>query len=235
MADDELAQLEALHEQGMLTDVEYKQAQARVRARLEERAQVQGRAETATDVQPSDGSAAQPETPHAVEPSQAAPDGGAKPRRHIAPYVLGALLVAGIALIGAALFAFPSSTPGIAVNGIVVIRNQPGGPPSVLPDDRTVVQGQTFGTGGYAIGKACHALTGYEDIVGGATVVISDAAGHSLVTTHLRPGVFDAEADCVFGFSTDVAKGKKNYQVVVAHRQGVPFTEQEIVNPMLGF
>ena len=142
-----------------------------------------------------------------------------------------AAVVVGVGLIVVATFGLgsSSSTPMIVVNGIVVVTNHS----AVYPDDPSVTQGQQFGTGGFSIGKGCHSLAGYQDLVGGAPVVLADRSGTSLSTVHLRSGVYDAQADCVFGFSAEVPKGQGGYQVTVAKRDPVTFSEAEIVNPQL--
>jgi hypothetical protein len=145
---------------------------------------------------------------------------------------LAAIAVAGVALIIVALVAgggsSTSTQPGIRVNGVVAITDHN----SVLPDDPNVVQGQHFGSGGYDLGKPCHALSGYQDIVAGANVVISDGAGKTLTTTQLRAGVYDANADCVFGFTAAVKKVDA-YQGKIGQRDPVPYSQKEIANPQL--
>jgi hypothetical protein len=144
---------------------------------------------------------------------------------------LAVIAVAGIGLIILALVAGGSSSstqPGIRVNGVVVVADHT----SVFPDDPNVRQGQLFGSGGYNLGKPCHTLSGYQDIVVGARVVISDGSTKTLTTTQLRAGVFDANADCVFGFTAAVAKVDA-YQVKIGQRNPVTFSQKEIASPQL--
>ncbi|MDP9092408.1 MAG: SHOCT domain-containing protein [Actinomycetota bacterium] len=145
---------------------------------------------------------------------------------------LAAIAVVGVGLIVLALAAgggsSTSSQPGIRVNGVVAVTDHT----SVFPDDPNVNQGQQFGSGGYNVGKPCHTLSGYQDIVAGASVVISDASAKRLTTTQLRAGVFDANADCVFGFTAAVPK-LDAYQVKIAQRNPVPFSQKEIASPQL--
>jgi hypothetical protein len=139
------------------------------------------------------------------------------------PLVLAA---GGIGLIVWALVG-GSGTAKTPVNGLIAIVDHQ----SVVPD-QAVPNGSAFGTGGYALGKPCHTLSGYPDIATGAPVVITDAAGKTLARTSLRAGVFDVNADCVFGFVTSVPKSD-TYQIKVGQRDAVTYPAAAITHPQL--
>lgn len=118
--------------------------------------------------------------------------------------------------------------PGIAVDGTVIIPlkdegAKPAGPVPPQP---------TFGSGAFNVGQACVTLPGFADIKEGATVIITDAAGAQVATTTLKAGVYDTQADCVFGFTTAVPK-KNGYTVKIAQRNPVTFSQSEITAPQL--
>jgi hypothetical protein len=139
------------------------------------------------------------------------------------PLVLAA---GGIGLIVWALVG-GSGTAKTPVNGLIAIVDHQ----SVVPD-QAVPDGSAFGTGGYALGKPCHTLSGYPDIATGAPVVITDAAEKTLARTNLRAGVFDVNADCVFGFVTSVPKSD-TYQIKVGQRDAVTYPAAAITHPQL--
>lgn len=138
-----------------------------------------------------------------------------------------ALAAAGIGLIVWALTSGGSGSSGTPVNGLIAVVDHQ----SVAPDEAVSLDTQ-FGTGGYAVGKPCHTLTGYPDIVTGSPVVITDGSGKTLARTKLRPGVFDVNADCVFGFVTSVKKSD-TYQIKVGQRDPVNYPAAAITHPQL--
>lgn len=162
-------------------------------------------------------------------------DGSARRRlpRIVAFWPVLALLV-GIGLIIFAIIGTGSKSgstkeAGLAVNGAVVILQKDNG---AAPDE-AVAPNTQFQHGGFDVGKGCHTLSGFADIKSGATVVIADSSGAQVATTTLKPGVYDTNADCVFGFTTAVPK-KSGYTIKVADRNAVPYSQSEIVsNPQL--
>jgi hypothetical protein len=163
-------------------------------------------------------------------------DGGSGRRgmRRLVPFWPVAALLVGVALIVFAILGTgggkktPATEPGIEVHGAVVISMQDQ---SALPDDPTVQQGAKFGTGGYNIGKGCHTVSGFVDIARGATVEITPSSGQK-VSTKLIAGVYDSNADCVFGFTAAVPK-EPSYTIRIAQRNPVPYQQSEIANPQL--
>lgn len=165
--------------------------------------------------------------------------GGARRRlpRLISLWPIAALLV-GVGLIIFAVLGTgggksTKTTAGIEVSGNVVILVSDN---SALPDDPTVPQGATFNVTapGYGVGKGCHTVTagGFQDIASGAPVVINSSDGTKLATTALKPGVYDTNADCVFGFTAAVVK-TASYSIRIAQRNPVPFSQKEIASPQL--
>lgn len=162
--------------------------------------------------------------------------GGRRGVRRLLPFWPVAALLLGVALIVFAIVGTgggtkgPATQPGIEVHGAVVISLKDQ---SALPDDTTVRQGATFNTTdpGFAIGKGCHTVSGFSDIARGATVEIIPSSGQK-VTTTLIAGVYDSNADCVFGFTAAVPK-ESSYTIRIAQRNPVPYKQSEIANPQL--
>jgi hypothetical protein len=136
----------------------------------------------------------------------------------------------GVALVLWGVLGGSSSTPsGLPVDGVVAITN----PSAVIPD-LPVPQGTVFGTDpNYNVGRPCHAAAGYQDIVSGARVVITNGSGKQLAKTTLKRGVFDTQAGCVFGFTTHVPKSSA-YQIKIGQRDPVNYPPAAIGHPQLG-
>lgn len=76
-------------------------------------------------------------------------------------------------------------------------------------------------------GDGCFGTGGYNDIVQGAGVVVSDDAGNTLALTALGLGVID-DSGCTFPFSTKVPGGERFYGVTVTHRGTIKESESEL-------
>ena len=237
---DELAQLEQMHAQGMLTDAELELARSQALSRAGDTDEPPGAADEppgAADEPPGAADESNQPVPADVPaepaPAEVVPPEPIPARRPPFPWVavlFGVLALAGVALVIVALVGGGSSSGGshITVNGIVVITEHT----SVYPDDPTVQNGQQFGTGGYNVGKGCHALTGYQDIATGANVVITGSGGTQLAATKLRAGVFDTNADCVFGFTATINKSS-SYEIKIGQRDPVQYPAGSIASPQL--
>ena len=221
---EELDKLDQLHADGMLTDAERDHA----KAQLEQRTEPEASGQLEDIRQPADVA----EVGDVVDPEAAEPaDRPVRRRRQLPLWAMiawpVALAAAGIGLIVWALTSGGSGSSGTPVNGLIAVVDHQ----SVAPDEVVSLDTQ-FGTGGYAVGKPCHTLTGYPDIVTGSPVVITDGSGKTLARTKLRPGVFDVNADCVFGFVTSV-KASDTYQIKVGQRDPVNYPAAAITHPQL--
>lgn len=79
-------------------------------------------------------------------------------------------------------------------------------------------------------GGECWGADGYDDMSGGAQVVVKDAAGVRVAVGALDPGVKMSSIECRFDFRVeDVPSGSAVYSIEVAHRGEVSFTEDEAV------
>ena len=243
---EKLAKLEQLRAEGLLTEAEHDQAKAQLEQRADDEQDGAPEAATGPDLEPQNVEPQNVE-PQNVEPQNVEPqnvdghdtelpdsDGrDAQPRRRrqlplwamIAWPV--ALAAAGIGLIVWALTSGGSGSSGTPVNGLIAVVDHQ----AVAPDAAVSLDTQ-FGSGGYAVGKPCHTLTGYPDIVAGSPVVITDGSGKTLVRTKLRAGVFDVNADCVFGFVTSVRQSD-TYRIKVGQRDPVAYPAAAITHPQL--
>lgn len=71
--------------------------------------------------------------------------------------------------------------------------------------------------GNSADGDACAGTEGYDDITGGAQVIISTDAGKTLTIVALADGAV-SDGNCEFDFAATVPKGYAYYGVEVGHR-----------------
>ena len=77
-------------------------------------------------------------------------------------------------------------------------------------------------------GGECYGVDGYDDLEGGAQVVVRDAEGKSVGLGSLDPGVKVRRGECRFDFEvTDVPPGLGIYSVEVSHRGEIQFKESE--------
>jgi hypothetical protein len=169
---------------------------------------------------------------HAVDRLSTRDDGGRRGMPRLIRFWPVLALLVGIGLIIFAVVGTggggggTTKQPGIAVNGVVVISVSDNG---AVPDDSTVRPGAQFNVTdpGFAIGKGCHTSTGFSDVTTGASVEITDANGKKLVTTTLKPGVYDSNADCVFGFTAAVPK-RASYTIKLAQRNPLTYSQAEM-------
>ena len=76
----------------------------------------------------------------------------------------------------------------------------------------------------------CYGIGGYDDLRGGASVVVTDATGTTVGVGSLRPGVLNLSKDpyyCGLAFEIEVPAGKGFYGIEVTHRGRVQFSEAE--------
>lgn len=77
-------------------------------------------------------------------------------------------------------------------------------------------------------GGECYGTSGYDDMIGGAQVLVRDADGKSVAVGELAGGVKEDRVTCRFPFTVDdVPSGSVVYSVEVAHRGEVSFTEAD--------
>ncbi|WP_166390346.1 hypothetical protein [Nocardioides ochotonae] len=77
-------------------------------------------------------------------------------------------------------------------------------------------------------GDVCYGSDGFDDIAGGAQVVVRDAAGESVALGELDEGTPAGAVQCVFTFAVrDVPAGDSVYSAEVAGRGEVSFTPDE--------
>lgn len=86
---------------------------------------------------------------------------------------------------------------------------------------------------------SCKGAAGFDDIVGGAQIVVTDGAGQTLGLAKLSDGrtmgavssILERPTECSFAFHVvDVAKGKTFYKVEVSHRGQLQYTEAQIAH-----
>jgi hypothetical protein len=78
-------------------------------------------------------------------------------------------------------------------------------------------------------GEGCVGYEGYDDIVAGAAVTVTDEDGKVVGSGALGAGrPNDDDSSCVFGVRVpDVPRGSKFYKVEVSHRGGLTVTAKE--------
>jgi hypothetical protein len=77
----------------------------------------------------------------------------------------------------------------------------------------------------------CFGTGGYTDLRGGASVVVTDAAGVTIAVTSLRAGEIDLSGEpdvCALRFEAQVPAGKGFYGVEVTHRGRVQIPEAQL-------
>lgn len=87
-------------------------------------------------------------------------------------------------------------------------------------------------------GSGCYGQGGYDDMYGGQTVVVKDAAGAVVAMGALNRGEAVTDRRCVFSFTVaGVPQGSQFYTVEVSRRGQTNYTEQQLrapVNLILG-
>lgn len=79
----------------------------------------------------------------------------------------------------------------------------------------------------YASGE-CWGEEGYDDMSGGAQVVVRDNTGATVAVGQLDTGIKESSVVCRFDFSVeDVPSGSPAYSLEVTHRGEFSFTEEE--------
>jgi hypothetical protein len=121
--------------------------------------------------------------------------------------IVGAVLVVALGAAGA-LWAFTPS--GIAVTGTLELSHRDG-------------------LGGFC----AQAMTGFDDIHGGAQVVITDGDGKTLAVGRLADGRRVAPTVCAYDFAVDgVPDGEDFYGVEVSHRGKVQYPRADLDKPL---
>jgi len=133
-------------------------------------------------------------------------------RRRTGARVLLALMVAGGALVAAALPA--SADDGHTVKGYLSLQDSAA-----------------------FMGKACEGIGGYSDLGHGTPVVIRDGDGQIIGSGHFaagrgagggKPGVLSAPSACVFAFTVKHVPDTDTYLLEVSHRGRVVYTHREL-------
>lgn len=104
-------------------------------------------------------------------------------------------------------------------------------PPTTRTLDGSLTLRHAVPIGAPVVGKdyPCVGVGGFDDIRGGATVVVYDAADKILAMGRLDPGrANDATGDCIFLFAVPDVPTSDFYRVEVAHRGQVPFTQRQV-------
>lgn len=89
-------------------------------------------------------------------------------------------------------------------------------------------------------GKTCEGTNGYNDIRGGASVVIHDSAGRVIATGQLDDGVgsdfatSEIALTCRFAFRVPDVPRQKFYGVEVSHRGTVQFSAAKVADGAVG-
>ncbi|MGO4204012.1 hypothetical protein AB4Z09_20100 [Rhodococcus sp. TAF43] len=134
------------------------------------------------------------------------------------PFWIG--LSAGVAATAAAV--------GIAF-GVVTAVRAASAPGSFDITGMITLTGKTTSSG-LPTGFTCAGAGGYSDLSSSAAVTVSDESGTLLAKGHFT-GSSGSSGYCIFDFTvTDVPRGSKFYEVEIAHRGGLSFTEAEAEN-----
>lgn len=81
-------------------------------------------------------------------------------------------------------------------------------------------------------GAGCYGTGGYEDIEGGAQVVVSDAAGATLALGKLGAGQSVGAGECRFAIRVTVPAGKGFYSIAVGRRPPLQYAEADLARPL---
>jgi hypothetical protein len=77
-------------------------------------------------------------------------------------------------------------------------------------------------------GDSCQGSDGYDDIVSGAQVVVSNDSGSVLALSQLDDGVADGSGNCVFNFAIDKVPRSNFYRFEVSHRGQLDYSYQQL-------
>lgn len=145
----------------------------------------------------------EPESPDAPQPRQ----------RGLSP--VAAIVIVVMVLGGVGVLYYRHSHATFKVTGTMTISGTPG-------DDLHPVLG---------VPGACEGIGGYDDLVPGAQVILTDSASHTLAlgsvgwATDSKPGA----TSCTLPFEVDkVPAGKRFYGVQIGHRGAVQYTEAQL-------
>lgn len=164
------------------------------------------------------------------EPTPAVQLAQRRPRPWLVPALIATATVALVALTAAVvIFNFRSDDTSSAdtppVGGTITVTG-------------TVTLDDNFYWGLVAGDKGCFGRDGYDDLVGGASVVVTDASGTTVGVGQLRTGLAVVGSDnrasvCNMGFSVyNVPTGKGFYAIEVSRRGKVTFHEAELASPV---
>lgn len=132
--------------------------------------------------------------------------------------VIVAVAVAGVVLLVAAVIAVTlvvRATSQMTVHGSVAIRDTSS--ISVSSADATT----------------CGGNNGYDDLVAGAPVNITDAAGATVALGQLNAGRYDSTTHlCTLQWTVKVPTGKKFYGVAVGRRPALKLAEAQMHQPV---
>jgi hypothetical protein len=76
-------------------------------------------------------------------------------------------------------------------------------------------------------GRDCHGIGGYDDMVPGARVTVTDGGGKVIGIGSLGQGTFDGSS-CVFPFAVSGLPSASFYGVEIANRGVVQFSHEEV-------
>ncbi|RVW06746.1 hypothetical protein EF834_02185 [Rhodococcus spongiicola] len=142
-----------------------------------------------------------------VEPEQRTPA-----RR---PFWLGV----GVGVVAAA------TVGGIAFGAVAGVRALSA--PATFEITGTLTLNGKATTTGLPTGFSCAGTSGYDDLSPNAAVKVSDESGTLLAKGHMI-GSVGGSGYCIFDFAvTDVPRGSKFYEVEIARRGGLSYTEVE--------
>ena len=81
-------------------------------------------------------------------------------------------------------------------------------------------------------GDGCEGREGYDDIVGGAQVLVSDEAGTTIASSRLEPGeivrAHDGIITCEWSFEIADVPEAKFYEIEVSRRGGLKYSKAEM-------
>lgn len=115
--------------------------------------------------------------------------------------------------------------------------------PSPAPAPFSVSGSMALELGGFiwsSDADVCSGKGGYDDIHGGAQVVITDAANTTIAIGALEPGIPTRDpgrpgyaTECRFPFSiADVPGGHEFYGVEISHRGKLQYTREQMASPL---
>ncbi|MBA3414751.1 MAG: hypothetical protein H0U10_05965 [Chloroflexia bacterium] len=118
---------------------------------------------------------------------------------------------------------------GGAAVGAVLMTAACGGGETFALDGQVVLESADNVVGEEDGQEACRGGGGYADIIGGEDVIVFDQGGEEVARTELEQGLpEDGGQTCVFPFAVSELPEADGYAIVIANREPVPYTLDEL-------